>query len=156
MTMADRMIVMNGGVAEQIGSPLEVYETPQTLFAAQFIGSPAMNIFDGTLQGGNLSIDGQHIAATGGPDGAVKVGMRPEHLELDETGPLTAAIQMSEPLGANTLLHGHLSSGSAAITASLPGVHVTGPEGRDMRFNIAPQNIHLFDPATGQRLNMAS
>ena len=52
MTLADRMIVMNAGIAEQIGTPLEVYETPRTLFAAQFIGSPAMNIVDAEVRGG--------------------------------------------------------------------------------------------------------
>ena len=56
MTMADRMIVMNGGIAEQIGTPLEVYETPKTLFAAQFIGSPAMNVFEARRENGTIKI----------------------------------------------------------------------------------------------------
>ena len=57
MTMADRMIVMNEGKAEQIGTPLEVYETPQTLFAAQFIGSPAMNIFKANIEKGQVKLE---------------------------------------------------------------------------------------------------
>ena len=59
---------------------------------------------------------------------------------------------MSEPLGANTLLHGHLTDGKAGITASLPGVHPVGDRHAHMRFNIAQEHIHLFDPATGHRL----
>ncbi len=151
MTMADRMIVMNGGIAEQIGTPLEVYETPRTLFAAQFIGSPAMNIFDAQRAGGTVRIGDVEIGPAPGPDMAVKLGIRPEHLVQDDAGPLEATIQMAEPLGANTLLHGQLT-GSGAITASLPGVHPI--EGRHpvMRFSVLPGHMHLFDPSSGQRV----
>ncbi|MEM7429928.1 MAG: sn-glycerol-3-phosphate ABC transporter ATP-binding protein UgpC, partial [Pseudomonadota bacterium] len=78
MTMADRMIVMNEGVAEQIGAPLEVYERPQTLFAAQFIGSPAMNILDAEADGRKLRFEnGMALPSPSGHSGAVKVGVRP-------------------------------------------------------------------------------
>ena len=151
MTMADRMIVMNGGVAEQIGTPLEVYETPQSLFAAQFIGSPAMNVFDGIARGGQVSVGAAVVGPSAGPDGPVKVGLRPEHLVSDPDGPLKARIQMSEPLGANTLLHGRIDDLNEAITVSLPGVHPVEDKGVEMRFSIAPGHIHLFDAETGQR-----
>ena len=152
MTMADRMIVMNAGVAEQIGTPLEVYETPRTLFAAQFIGSPAMNVFDAKVSGGQVVLEGQPVAPVSAPDGAVKLGLRPEHLSADPQGPIDATIQMSEPLGANTLLHGRLASG-APITVSLPGVHPVDGKSTGMRFAIKPQNVHLFDPQSGLRLS---
>jgi len=153
MTMADRMIVMNGGVAEQIGTPLEVYETPRTLFAAQFIGSPAMNVFDARVQGGSVSIGGSAIGRVDCRDGAVKLGLRPEHLYQDASGPIEASIMMSEPLGANTLLHGRLISSDAQITISLAGVHVISDKAMRMRFSIEPGNLHIFDPKAGQRLN---
>ena len=153
MTMADRMIVMNGGVAEQIGSPLDVYETPRTLFAAQFIGSPAMNIFDATMSGGEVSVGTAKMGAAGGKDGPIKLGMRPEHLVLDENGPLEATIQLSEPLGANTLLHGKITGSDNLITVSLPGVLTIGETAKQMRFSIEPSNIHLFDPDSGKRLS---
>ena len=151
MTMADRMIVMNGGVAEQIGTPLEVYETPQSLFAAQFIGSPAMNVFDGIARGGQVSVGAAVVGPSAGPDGPVKVGLRPEHLVSDPEGPLRARIQMSEPLGANTLLHGRIDDLNEPVTVSLPGVHPVEDKGIEMRFSIAPGHIHLFDAETGQR-----
>ena len=151
MTMADRMIVMNAGVAEQIGTPLEVYERPRTLFAAQFIGSPAMNVFDAQVSGGRVLLGDADIGPAAGPDGPVKLGIRPEHLSVDTAGPLEAAIQMSEPLGANTLLHGHLSGRLDTLTASLAGVHVVGIGGQSMRFSVDPANMHLFDPDTGHR-----
>jgi len=151
MTMADRMIVMNGGIAEQIGTPLEVYETPRTLFAAQFIGSPAMNILDAEARDGQAIINGQPIANAPGPDGPIKLGIRPEHLVQDETGPLEIAVHMSEPLGANTLVHGRLSGDGSAITASLPGVHQLATQGSTMRLTAQPGQAHVFDVETGLR-----
>ena len=155
MTMADRMIVMNGGIAEQIGTPLEVYETPSTLFAAQFIGSPAMNVFDAQVAGGTVRIGEAPIGPAHGADGPVKIGMRPEHLVADDAGPVEAHIQMSEPLGANTLLHGRLAGTNEAITISLAGVHAITEKNAARRFSIDPAHIHLFEPATGQRRNPA-
>ncbi|MEM9341972.1 MAG: sn-glycerol-3-phosphate ABC transporter ATP-binding protein UgpC [Pseudomonadota bacterium] len=152
MTMADRMIVMNGGVAEQIGTPLEVYEAPSTLFAAQFIGSPAMNVFDARLESGTIKLGDAHIGQRDGPDGPIKVGLRPEHLDSNGSGPIEATIQMSEPLGANTLFHGHLSGRGDALTVSLPGVHSVGDRQTQMRFSISQNNIHVFDPSSGRRL----
>ncbi|WP_417248139.1 ABC transporter ATP-binding protein [Celeribacter sp.] len=151
MTMADRMIVMNGGRAEQIGTPLEVYETPQTLFAAQFIGSPSMNVFDAEVEGGVLKIAGTTVAAQTSATGKVTVGIRPEHVIADDNGPLSATVQMGEPLGANTLLHGRLDGTNEAFTLSLAGVHhaVTG---ETIRFSVDPENLHFFDPETGQRI----
>ena len=151
MTMADRMIVMNGGLAEQIGTPLEVYETPQTLFAAQFIGSPAMNIYDAVVEGDQVHLGGTPIGPAKGPAGSVKVGLRPEHLTQDSNGPIEARIQMAEPLGANTLLHGKLGGSDTAITVSLPGVHPVDERGVEMRFAVDADDIHLFDAETGKR-----
>ncbi len=158
MTMADRMIVMNGGIAEQIGTPLEVYETPRTLFAAQFIGSPAMNVFDARIEGGSVMMGDTVIGPTNAPDGPVKLGLRPEHLAAHAEGPIEAHIQMSEPLGANTLLHGRLgdglSDGADAITISLAGVHPINDKGATRRFAVEPQHIHLFNSDTGLRLDL--
>lgn len=152
MTMADRMIVMNGGVVEQIGTPLEVYETPHTLFAAQFIGSPAMNVFDARLEGGVARVGGVEIGAAPDLKADVKLGIRPEHLVRDEQGPIAAKVLMAEPLGANTLLHGNLAATGDAITISMPGVHPVGDKGIELRFSVKPDHIHLFDGQTGQRL----
>ena len=152
MTMADRMIVMNGGVAEQIGTPLEVYETPRSLFAAQFIGSPAMNVFDATVQNGVVAIGDAQIGRANSPDGPVKLGFRPEHMVRDDDGPLQVTIQMSEPLGANTLLHGRLKSADYPVTISLAGVHSIDGKSSNMSFSVEPVNLHLFDAESGKRL----
>ena len=152
MTMADRMIVMNEGVAEQIGTPLEVYETPRTLFAALFIGSPAMNIFDARIDDGRVRLGDVVLGRTKAGNGDVKLGIRPEHLVPDDRSGIEVAVQIAEPLGANTLLHGRISDSDRPFTASLPGVHAIDPAGDKRRFSVKSEHIHLFDPASGMRL----
>ena len=152
MTMADRMIVMNEGVAEQVGTPLEVYETPRTLFAAQFIGSPAMNIFDASIDGGKVMFRGAVIGKADAGDGDVKLGIRPEHLVRDNKGGLELSLQIAEPLGANTLLHGRVAGSEQPVTLSLAGVHSIEAGQGSERFSVNASHIHLFDPVTGVRL----
>jgi sn-glycerol 3-phosphate transport system ATP-binding protein len=151
MTMADRMIVMNGGVAEQIGTPLEVYETPRTLFAAQFIGSPAMNIIEAQVKDGSVYVNDTHVENATCADGPVKLGIRPEHMVADENGPLSVTVHMTEPLGANTLFHGRLMGSQDSFTVSLPGVHLLSNPGQEMRFSIQTGQAHIFDGETGLR-----
>ena len=151
MTMADRMIVMNGGVAEQIGTPLEVYETPRTLFAAQFIGSPAMNIVDAQVRGSEVFLADLPAGAAIGADGPVKFGVRPEHLIVDDAGPIHVHVKMAEPLGANTLLHGVLAHTGESFTVSLQGVHLLTDATKEMRLSVQPGKSHVFDTASGLR-----
>jgi len=154
MTMADRMIVMRAGVAEQIGTPLEVYETPSSVFAAQFIGSPAMNIIEGSVNNQETYIHDSKIGPGPKENISVKIGLRPEHLILDPKGPIEMTIQNSEPLGANTLLHGKLTSTGNAITASIPGVYSPEKKNTKKCFTVDPDNIHLFDLTSEKRLKI--
>lgn len=152
MTMADRMIVMNAGVAEQIGTPLEVYQTPRTLFAAQFIGSPAMNVMDGHIKSGELRLKNQSVIPyNGSHEGEVVVGIRPEHLHADDKGVIELSAALAEPLGANTLLHGSLKSGEM-FTVSLAGIHYLSQTPQSMKFSVDRENIHLFDKVTKLRI----
>ncbi len=152
MTMADRMIVMNEGIAEQVGTPLEVYETPRTLFAAQFIGSPAMNLFDAKVHSGTVKIGNTAVGKVKAPKGDVKLGIRPEHMVPDNKGPLAVKMQIAEPLGGITLLYGRLEQSGQSITVSMPGVHLLDQNGETMRFSVKPEHIHLFDAKSGERL----
>jgi len=161
MTMADRMIVMNDGRAEQVGTPLQVYERPQTLFAAQFIGSPSMNVLNGRIESGRLfvenSIELPLSAEHSGLNGNVMVGIRPEHLVLqsdpppNQYGMIEIEHGFTEPLGATTLLHGRMASSGTALTASLPGVYQPTTM-KTNQFAVPPEHIHLFNTDTGERL----
>jgi len=153
MTMADRMIVMNGGVAEQIGSPLEVYEKPASVFAAQFIGSPAMNIVGGSAEDGKLVLENGSVLSGDYPNSDnFRVGMRPEHLSLNTNGTIELVPVLAEPLGANTLIHGKLRGTAVPLTASLPGVHTLSSGSDTLQFSIDSDNIHLFDGMSGKRI----
>jgi len=155
MTLADRLIVMNAGNADQIGPPLALYERPQTVFVAGFIGSPAMNLVEGSLTDGRIAIAGAAMSvggAAGRGAGPVIVGLRPEHLVLDDGGPLALRAELAERLGADTILHGRLGETGPLLTARIAGNLATQPGDR-LRFSVDPGRIHLFDPESGQRVN---
>ena len=118
MTLADRLIVMNAGVVEQIGSPLDVYAAPATAFVAGFIGSPAMNFLPGTATADRqgVMLDGSAQVLPFSPPvapGKVTVGIRPEHLEPvpRDAATLELAVDVVEALGADSLVHGQLAGG---------------------------------------------
>ena len=178
MTLADRLIVMNAGVAEQIDTPLAVYSHPASRFVAGFIGSPAMNFLEATL-----TEDGSHLGLTTGdrltldhrPDGLsggqnVTLGLRPEDLLLcqEPEASLHLQVEMVEPLGADTLVHGRLSAGNGAasegadttlvsataglMTLRLPGTAHFG-QGERLPLRATPDSLHLFDAGNGRRLS---
>jgi sn-glycerol 3-phosphate transport system ATP-binding protein len=132
MTLAQRMVVMNAGRAEQIGAPIEVYAKPATTFVAGFIGSPPMNLIP--EQGRN-----------------VLFGIRPEHLHPCAPGEakLVADIDLIEPLGADTLVHGHLPQGTR-IAVRLNAAFEARAGKLPLRYE--PAQAHYFDAQTGARL----
>ncbi|MCG6930812.1 MAG: sn-glycerol-3-phosphate import ATP-binding protein UgpC [Desulfofustis sp.] len=161
MTLGDRLVVINEGCAEQIGSPLEVYEKPATVFVAGFIGSPAMNLFrvvvseDGTrvmLPGGGIL----PLPERGCPEYRGKrviIGLRPEHFSLagEKDSTLDIAVNHVETLGADTLVHGLLNGESEMLTVRLSGIK-SFAENQRLSLNFAPAHIHLFDPESEQRI----
>jgi sn-glycerol 3-phosphate transport system ATP-binding protein len=134
MTMADRLIVMEGGRVAQIATPMEIFARPASLFVAQFMGAPAMNILD-PARAGILNMPA-----------ATMIGIRPEDILLSEAGlPLT--VELLELLGAETLIHGRLPCGQR-LTLRRPG----GPPDEAVLCVILPQAaLHFFDAATGLR-----
>ncbi len=161
MTLGDRLVVMDNGYAAQIGSPLEVYERPATVFVAGFIGSPAMNFVAATVEesGAAVRLPGDIRLALNGsavPEWAgreVTLGVRPEHLELDRSGPGTVRLSVNqvELLGADTLVHGRIGPDGTALTVRLNDVHRIEKHATvDLR--VPPEKLHLFDPETGRRI----
>jgi multiple sugar transport system ATP-binding protein len=149
MTMADRIVVMNGGRVEQIGTPLELYDDPANLFVAGFIGSPAMNILPGRMNGGTVSLAQGIDIPVGKPLAAgrdVLVGIRPEHFAVAADG-LPAQVVLVEPTGADTQIFCKLAGRD--VTAMVRERHVFHP-GEAIR--LRPGLTHLFDPSSGARL----
>ena len=156
MTLAHRMLVMNGGNAEQIGTPMEVYENPATQFVAGFIGSPAMNFVRARAEGTMVVLEHGGRVDLGAPvparDGVV-VGVRPEHMiPCDAAGAAFGGeVEMVEALGADTLVH--LNCGGTPMIARMP--HGGHPQiGDSAHFRPAPGRAYLFDAAGGARLRV--
>ncbi|QDI74264.1 MULTISPECIES: sn-glycerol-3-phosphate import ATP-binding protein UgpC [Leisingera] len=152
MTLGDRLMVLNGGYVEQFGTPIELYDRPASVFVAGFIGSPAMNFFPAEIRGGQAALPGGGmLPVASAHSGTATLGLRPEHLMQDPAGPIAIEVELLEQLGANTLIHGRLPGTDLSITASVPG-HANDGTGSIRRFSVAPELTHLFDPATGKRL----
>src|SRR5437867_1088140 len=158
MTLAQRMIVMNAGRAEQIGTPMDVYENPATRYVAGFIGSPSMNFLAGKSEGdGRIALDDgggvRHASGAAEAMRAVTVGIRPEHLMPSGAfdAHFSGVVEMIEQLGADTLVH--LSHGKDVVTARLP--HGTHPEiGSTLHLSADPARVYLFDAANGARIQI--
>jgi sn-glycerol 3-phosphate transport system ATP-binding protein len=162
MTLADRLIVMNAGVADQIGTPMDVYDKPASVFVAGFIGSPAMNFLAAKVGAGGKTVDlagtgANHVSLllaqpTSAPTGTpVALGMRPEHLLPSNDGALEFDIELAEPLGADTLLHGRFGEARELVTVRQGG-HVLARPGEKRRFSIGATRLHLFDSQSGKRI----
>ena len=162
MTLGHRLLLMNEGRVEQIGTPLEVYEKPQTLFVAGFIGSPSMNLIPVRLDpSGNQVILGESLPLPlnnfeniVNGDSSVTLGMRPEHLEGCETenSMMNLQVEMLEKLGADTVVYGKLEQTDISLTVRLPGIHPVDTGDR-LPVTITPEHLHIFDSDTGNRLN---
>ncbi|WP_417828638.1 sn-glycerol-3-phosphate import ATP-binding protein UgpC [Thalassospira sp.] len=158
MTLADRLIVMNGGIAEQIGTPIDIYEKPASQFVAGFIGSPAMNFLKG-----KVSDDKKHVTVGDGvmldldhdidPGREVTVGIRPEHLDLLEGGEgrINAGVRMVESLGAETLVYLDFGANADNVTLRLQGTHQFKKDEK-LSLSVPADKIHLFDIESGKRL----
>ncbi|CDZ36238.1 Sn-glycerol-3-phosphate import ATP-binding protein UgpC [Neorhizobium galegae bv. officinalis] len=151
MTLADRLVVLNGGQIEQIGAPLEVYHAPASTFVASFIGSPAMNLVRGELHGDKLAIGPAMVALNGfaPTSGAVTVGVRAEDLRIarDDEEALPFRLEYTEELGAQRLIHGTV--GDQQITAAVSPEIALSPE---MRVAVDAKRLHFFSIETGKRL----
>jgi multiple sugar transport system ATP-binding protein len=156
MTLADRIVVMNGGRIEQIGAPLDLYDRPANLFVAGFLGSPAMSMLKGVLE---TSADGPLVRL---PDGMsfpapvsaaqagreVVVGVRPEHLHIAASG-VAAKVDVVEPTGSET--HFYASVGQSRLVV-VSHERLPLRAGDDVRLAVDRGRLHLFDAADGQRI----
>ncbi len=157
MTMADRIVVMNDGNVEQIGTPLDLYDSPDNLFVATFIGSPAMNLLNGSYKGkGNcfLSEGGASLPLSGelqAEDGQkITIGVRPEHLEISTQG-IETIVSVIEPTGTETLVFAR--HGEEELVAMFRDRHAFST-GETVTLVPREGTIHVFDPESGDRIQL--
>jgi multiple sugar transport system ATP-binding protein len=152
MTMADKIVVMNGGRVEQIGTPLELYDRPNNLFVAGFIGSPAMNFLRGRFADDGFRTEDEMAwplphPANGQAGRPTVYGIRPEHIRLDPAG-IPATIQVIEPTGSETLVIAR--AGPSQLLCAFRE-RITARPGETITLSPDPALVHLFDAETGQR-----
>ncbi|MHA1159093.1 MAG: ABC transporter ATP-binding protein, partial [Alphaproteobacteria bacterium] len=151
MTMADKIVVMQDGRIEQVGSPLDLYDNPRNVFVASFIGAPAMNLIDGIAQGDAVEVGGHRLPLVHNgiePGSPVTYGIRPEHLELADEG-FPAEVTVIEPTGAETMVF--LKFGANVLIALFRDRHQFTP-GQEIRLRPRAEAAHIFNRETGERL----
>ena len=169
MTLADTLWVLNGGLVEQKGAPLEVYERPRTKFVATFLGSPKMTMLDGVLvrENGRFIAEGGGVRAVVDDDRfgssleegrAVTIGIRPHDLGLAKNGAPPVAelkVELVEALGSEAFAHGWLRASGPSVVARLDADEArTVRSGSAIDLAVAPTRVHLFDPKTGLALGV--
>ena len=152
MTMSDRIVVLNHGMIEQIGKPLEIYETPASLFVATFIGSPAMNLVRVRTDGNALVFpSGDRLSVERQLQGDVVLGIRPERIKLSASkseNSLPFEIVLVEELGAQKIIHGRI--GATEMTVAFPEDVPLPTNGASV--SLPGNYLHFFDPESGKRL----
>ncbi len=171
MTMADRIVVLDKGVVQQVGTPEELYHHPKNRFVARFIGTPSMSLVLGDVSGGSFKSGTLEVGCTA-REGAVTLGIRPEDLRVSASGAIAGTLRAVEPVGEVGYLYLEVEGvradpaalGSAADTTRPPTrppllvASITGREafamkvGETVRFDVSADRTHAFDPETGAAL----
>ncbi|MBW3661384.1 MAG: TOBE domain-containing protein, partial [Gemmatimonadetes bacterium] len=161
MTLGDRVAVLEAGFLKQVAPPMELYGHPSTRFVAGFIGSPEMNLYDGTLhaEGDAARFDGAGVSVPAPrPSGVeeaarVTLGVRPQEVQLvngEAEGSVPATVGVVEPIGSQQIVHCRTTEDERLVVVA--PIDVEFEEGSDKRFAFPVDSIHLFDAGTGERL----
>ena len=161
MTLADRIVVMNGGRIEQIGTPMELYDQPKNLFVAGFMGSPTMNfipVFRSVEgEGAHTTRDGQKLSlpqlTRGGPDSVV-IGLRPEEMTISEAAALKGTVDVVEPRGPDTLVFVRIGETGLVCVAAEKRAALRPGDAVGICFD--PFKAHFFSSSDGQSISFAS
>ncbi|MBZ2206296.1 ABC transporter ATP-binding protein [Massilia soli] len=150
MTLATRIVVMQGGEVQQTGTPAEVYQRPANRFVAGFLGSPAMNFIDGDIDPNGRFGAGAMSLALGeqAEAGAAVLGVRPEHVAIDAHGALAGSVALVEPMGNHQVVW--IDCGGHLLSSIAPDQQHFAP-GQAVSFTVDAARVSLFDPHTGKR-----
>ena len=150
MTLGDRLLILHEGKPAQLATPIEIFNRPADIYVAGFVGSPTMNFLPGRLvhDGTAVNLETGPLVPLSGrrPGDAVTLGIRPEHLTLGGDG-LTIQVELIEPLGSETLVHGHAG---LPVVIKVPGILQPA---ETVTAAIQTEHVHIFDRATGKRID---
>ncbi len=154
MSISDMIVVMKLGVLQQIGKPQDVYDDPVNLFVAKFLGTPPINVLEGTIENGKVCIGGAAVAeAPGAENQEVYVGIRPEGFELDENGALECQLSNVEVMGRDvSIVSTHANSLNPTIRSIVDADNKVDITAATVRYNIKPHKIFVFNKETEERI----
>ena len=151
MTLGDRIIVINNGIVEQVGTPKDIYSNPNTKFVAEFIGSPQMNIFNCKIDNGIAKIDNNSINLNKSINvDDASIGIRPDDIQISDSGSITCKANLVEYLGSDMIIYS--SIGDQEFSCKLSS-KIDLKAGDEFKFDIQPSLVHIFDNSSGKRLD---
>lgn len=150
MTLGDRIVVINNGIVEQVGTPKDIYSKPNTKFVAEFIGSPQMNIFNCKIDNGVAKIDNNSINLNKSINiDDASIGIRPDDIQISDSGSITCKANLVEYLGSDMIIYSIL--GDQEFSCKLSS-KIDLKAGDEFKFDIQPSLVHVFDNSSGKRL----
>ncbi|MBO5649254.1 MAG: ABC transporter ATP-binding protein [Clostridia bacterium] len=154
MSISDAIVVMRDGVVQQIGAPQQVYNDPCNLFVAKFLGTPPINVFDGSVSDGALYLGEDRVLDVPCvPDGTYYVGIRPEGFEIRADGPMHAALSAIEVMGRDvSVVAAHPACTTDTLRAIIDADETVGLHANEIRFSLKPSKVCLFDRRTEIRV----
>ena len=151
MTLGDRIVVINNGIVEQVGTPKDIYSNPNTKFVAEFIGSPQMNIFNCKIDNGIAKIDNNPINLNKSINvDDASIGIRPDDIQISDSGSITCKANLVEYLGSDMIIYS--SIGDQEFSCKLSS-KIDVKAGDEFKFDIQPSLVHIFDNSSGKRLD---
>ena len=151
MTLGDRIVVINNGIVEQVGTPKDIYSKPNTKFVAEFIGSPQMNIFNCKIDNGIAKIDNNSITLDKSMNiDDASIGIRPDDIQISDSGSISCKANLVEYLGSDMIIYS--SIGDQEFSCKLSS-KIDVKAGDEFKFDINPSLIHVFDNSSGKRLD---
>jgi multiple sugar transport system ATP-binding protein len=147
MTLGDRLVLLDGGVVQQVGTPRDVYEAPANVFVAKFIGAPQMNLWAAHGHGDTSRVEGVDAVIPVPGDGKYTLGVRPNDIELAAGGPLRAKVELVEALGDEAFVHLVWGGQRAVVRVDPTTRHEPGAD-----VDLAFRRVHRFDATSGLRL----
>ena len=156
MSISDLIVVMKDGVIQQIGQPQDVYDSPVNLFVAKFLGTPPINVFEGSVKNGRVMIGDEAVLdAAGLPDQDAWVAIRPEGFTLDENGPFSCHLSRVEVMGRDiSVVATHEKCENTSIRAIISAKTKVAVGAEKVRFTLDPDKVFVFDKQTQQRILM--
>ena len=151
MTLGDRIVVINNGIVEQVGTPKDIYSKPNTKFVAEFIGSPQMNLFNCKIDNGTATVNNNSINLNKSITlEDASVGIRPDDIQISDSGSISCKANLVEYLGSDMIIYSSL--GDQEFSCKLSS-KIDVKAGDEFKFDIQPSLVHVFDNSSGKRLD---